>query len=773
MVIKSVYIKEFGSICDREITLADGLNIIEGDNESGKSTLLSFIKFMLYGLPKKAAGEVVSEKERAFSWNGGVAAGSMTVQTEEGVFRIERSAKASSRSETPKIFDVETGEQVHAGENPGELFFGLPLNVFESTACVKQLKCTQIDGSGLGTSIENLMVAADENTSVKKAAQKLDSVRKKLMHKSGRGGEISEIEDEVLALQTRIRNAGERSKHFEIREAALESADKIIAESRAILEEEKALSRAYEARQTLIRFEALRSAEKRVEALKIQEKEALESGRFGGRLPAESEISTLLELRAKYAQAKESRIRAEEGFEELKRQKMPDDESDGQARRMTEEGGERAVLEGYSVGLKKSEKARKTGVLLVILALISALIGGVFALTVNFLPTLISLSKTVKIICTAAAFLCCALCVFWGISRFVKSKKLEKESDRLAQSYGCRENTREELVIRLAALRHRISERESFETLVCRLRDGIGEAIGAEKSAEEQLARHFGSLCPEEVSDDTELTERSLELSQEYRTLADTVGEIRRDIDKYSALATERRAELSAYDEEEIRRAVTPEIEEKLAGVNITMLRRDIDFQQARLESATQKKLASEREMITLKATSEDPEKLSVQLEEQKKLLSSRRFMLDSLNLAAESIAQASDSVRRSITPRLRRHAGEILGRLTDGKYTELSISPDFTVSVMADGETRPVEALSSGTRDAVYLAIRLALVFVLYRNEKPALLFDEVLSQIDDTRAKNILGMLDEYTKNGTQCLLFTCHTRESSMTNALAVRM
>ncbi len=773
MIIRSVYIKEFGSIVDREINFHDGLNIIEGDNESGKSTLLSFIKFMLYGLQKKTAGEVVSEKERAFSWNTGIAAGAMTVQTDEGIFRIERSAKASSRAETPKIFNAETGEQVHSGENPGELFFGLPLNVFESTACVKQLKCTQLDGGGLGTSIENLMVAADENTSVKKAAQKLDSIRKKLQHKSGRGGEIAEIEDEVLALQTRIKNAGERAKHMAMKEASLESADKIIAEARATLEEEKTLSRAYEKRQTLIRFEALKSAEKRVESLKKQEKEELESGRFGGRLPDATEISTLSELRIKYTQTKESRVRAEAGFEELKRQRVSEDEIDRQARLMTDEGGERAVLENYSVGLKKSGKARKTGVLFLIFSVICTLLGGVFALTVSFLPTLIALGKTVKIVCSALAFSCAVLCVVTGISRFVKSKKLEKESDGIIETYGCSEYSREALVIRLAALRHRISERESFEAMVCRLRDGIGEAVAAEKSAEEQLSRQLRALCSKENFEDGELEKISVQLAEEYRVLAEKVGEIRRDIDKYSALATERRAELSSYDENEIRSAVTPEIEEKLATLNITMLRRDIDFQQARLESAMQKKQSAEREMITLQATSEDGEKLSSRLEEQKKLLDSRRFMLDSLTLAAESIAQASDAVRRNITPRLRRHAGEILGRLTDGKYTELSISPDFTVSVLADGETRPVEALSSGTRDAAYLAIRLALVSVLYRNEKPALLFDEILSQIDDTRAKNILEMLSEYTKNGTQCLLFTCHTRESSMTDAYAVRM
>ena len=773
MIIRSVYIKEFGSIRDRRIEFSDGLNIIEGDNESGKSTLLGFIKFMLYGLPKKAAGEIVSEKERAFSWSTGIAAGAMTVELDGGTFRIERSAKASSRSESAKIFNAETGEQVHAGENPGELFFGLPLNVFESTACVKQLKCTRLDGSGLGTSIENLMVAADENTSVKKAAQKLDSVRKKLQHKSGRGGEIAELEDEILALQNRLKNAGERSRHMEIKEASLDSAEKIIAEARATLEEEKALSRACDLRQTLIRFEALRSAEKRVEALKIQEKEALDGGRFGGRLPEAVEISTLSELRVKYAQAKESRERAESGFEELKRQRVPEDETDRQAKLMENEGGERAVLESYSVKDKKAEAARKTGAMLLISALVCALAGGVFALSVSFLPTLIALGKTVKMLCAVSAFVGAAALAVLGALRFVRAKSFEKERDGITEEFGCDEYSREALVIRLAALRHRIAERESFESLVGRLRDGIAEAYGGEKSAEEQLERQILSLCPDETVEVDDLVEAALRIADDYGALAEKVGEIRRDIDKYSALATERRAELASFNEDELRRAVTPEIEEKLAGVNVTMLRRDIEFQQARLESAMQKKQSAEREMITLEASTEDGEKLSVQLEEKKKQLEAKKFMLDSLTLATESIAQASDAVRRNITPRLRRNAGEILGRLTDGKYTEIAISPDFEISVTADGETRSVEALSSGTRDAAYLAIRLALVSVLYRNERPSLLLDEILSQIDDTRAKNILEMLGEYAKDGTQCLLFTCHTRESSMTAFPAVRM
>ena len=90
MYIKHLKIDSFGTLRDREIELSDGLNIIEGANESGKSALAMFIKFMLYGLSGKATGGELSERRRYVNWDTGCAAGTMTVSGAEGEFRIER-----------------------------------------------------------------------------------------------------------------------------------------------------------------------------------------------------------------------------------------------------------------------------------------------------------------------------------------------------------------------------------------------------------------------------------------------------------------------------------------------------------------------------------------------------------------------------------------------------------------------------------------------------------------------------------------------------------
>lgn len=47
MYIKSIHIASFGPLKEKEFTLTPGLNIFEGPNEAGKSSIAMFIKFML------------------------------------------------------------------------------------------------------------------------------------------------------------------------------------------------------------------------------------------------------------------------------------------------------------------------------------------------------------------------------------------------------------------------------------------------------------------------------------------------------------------------------------------------------------------------------------------------------------------------------------------------------------------------------------------------------------------------------------------------------
>ena len=64
MKINKLSVASFGRINDAEYELSPGLNVIYGPNESGKSTMLSFIRFMLFGCHGRRSANNVTFEEK-------------------------------------------------------------------------------------------------------------------------------------------------------------------------------------------------------------------------------------------------------------------------------------------------------------------------------------------------------------------------------------------------------------------------------------------------------------------------------------------------------------------------------------------------------------------------------------------------------------------------------------------------------------------------------------------------------------------------------------
>ena len=64
MYIKSLHIISFGGLRNRDIELTPGVNILCGENESGKTSAAMFIKFIFYGLGSKSQKGSSSERQR-------------------------------------------------------------------------------------------------------------------------------------------------------------------------------------------------------------------------------------------------------------------------------------------------------------------------------------------------------------------------------------------------------------------------------------------------------------------------------------------------------------------------------------------------------------------------------------------------------------------------------------------------------------------------------------------------------------------------------------
>ena len=92
MIIKTVHIDRFGGLRGKTVSPGEGVSVLFGPNESGKSSLAAFVKFVLYGLPARdRTGN--PERGRALDRETGSAAGWLDIRCDDGTeFRLERAA---------------------------------------------------------------------------------------------------------------------------------------------------------------------------------------------------------------------------------------------------------------------------------------------------------------------------------------------------------------------------------------------------------------------------------------------------------------------------------------------------------------------------------------------------------------------------------------------------------------------------------------------------------------------------------------------------------
>ncbi len=179
---------KFGKFRDFEIEVKNGLNVIFGVNEAGKSTINFFIKAMLYGMSsRKKAGESIKERERAIPWDEKCAEGILTVKLGKQIIEIRRTFGKTAKGDKTEVCDGVTGERIEdiKEETIGEWLFRISQTVFEKTLWVEQ-GSVYMGGSEeeLVKKIINLSSGGDENASAGEAIKKLTEMRKEIKAKT-------------------------------------------------------------------------------------------------------------------------------------------------------------------------------------------------------------------------------------------------------------------------------------------------------------------------------------------------------------------------------------------------------------------------------------------------------------------------------------------------------------------------------------------------------------------------------------------------------------
>ena len=145
-------------------------------------------------------------------------------------------------------------------------------------------------------------------------------------------------------------------------------------------------------------------------------------------------------------------------------------------------------------------------------------------------------------------------------------------------------------------------------------------------------------------------------------------------------------------------------------------------------------------------------------LEEEKESI---LWQLDAIRLAKESLVQANAELTGRVSPQINQLAEEYLRILTADRYTAMQLYTDFEATCRRDNSAVEMDRLrlSTGTRDQLYLALRLAVCKVLLDqgDETVPIVLDDPFVNYDDRRAACGMKLLREIARE-RQVILLTC---------------
>lgn len=706
MYIEKIHIDTFGKLSDRDFELADGVNIIEGANESGKSTLAAFIKFIFYGVPSR-------EREKLLSWQTGGAAGSITLCDGERHYRIERALVANR--EAVQLVDADTNMPMrHAldGTTPGEFFFGVGADMFAATAFVSQLGGTAPGGAKVSEGIENILFSADESVNTQRAISKLDAVRVSLLHKNEKGGRLYELEHECAEMELRLSEAKRGHDEILAKEAQLADIKEKYTAAKEKTENISSLVEQFEARRISEMFSRKRMVEGRLNEIRAYvEKETGADVASISRL--ESAINNISQLDGEV-----KRTAKEEAG-------LPPIEADTALDEYVANGGKTALSEQKQLYATRARAYTAVGIIALLIGLVLAMVG--------VMPVLIGNSPMLAPLISGVVFMALALTLFiLGSRSRAVAKDIDAKYDFAELEKRLDARTRAVDAAKLAAL--------ASETAQRRYEDACNEA-----------RREYGCE-PDGLAAILEKQQEKLK----------SIEKLKIEYDKYDSVLCEIKKQLEPYDESEILASIDEDADvSAIDAEKLPEMRREAEFS-GKMAASLEKHITElEKTLAGLYPTTEEPTSVADRLsaiKAERETLTKRHA---AYKLAVEKLSEASDSLRESISPRLARDTALLMAHLTGGKYKTFGVGTELSLCAETENGTKDITALSAGTQDAAYLCLRMALISLLYRKTTPPVIYDEAFSRQDDAR---LLNMMKIVNLKDSQSIIFTSNTREAT---------
>ncbi|GAA0690872.1 MULTISPECIES: ATP-binding protein [Clostridium] len=214
MIIKELNIKSFGAIKNKKISLTEGINVIYGKNESGKSTTEGFISILLYGMSGGRKNLKQNERKRFIPWKENTAQGEIHIKHGEDEIIIERTFGSTKKEDTINFINFLTGEKIKGiTKEPGRYFLDLSKESFMKTLLIKQLgaEVARDKEEEIMQKLTNLEQGGDDSISYYEAVAVLENY-KKFYVGSRKNGELDSLRKRLLLLTEELSDSLKRNE---------------------------------------------------------------------------------------------------------------------------------------------------------------------------------------------------------------------------------------------------------------------------------------------------------------------------------------------------------------------------------------------------------------------------------------------------------------------------------------------------------------------------------------------------------------------------------
>lgn len=791
MKIRLLDIKGFGKFNKVKLEPAEGFNIIYEQNESGKSTLLAFIRAMLYGLRggRRSKDGSLPPLKHYKPWNGDQYAGIIEYTLDNGrAYRVGRNFdKGTARIYDENANDITSSfpQSKDTGPQFAEAHLGIDEAAFERSAFISQLQSV-IDEEGKKDLIEklsNLNTTGSEELSLSAAVdaiesallervgtrtsttRPLDKINNKLKELEDEKRELEELNERYLETFASLREQINRLDTLN-KELVKLKAKKEVRKAKEIIQLRKELAGLLE--ENSRKDEEVRECNKTI--IKLKNYENID----------ESAVSEQIRLYYEENRLKESLLAEQTKLKELKDQcKKLEEVLDPEELFDKKVGDVTEAIEAYnekkSYGRSGASNIRPSGdkplrrnwmPFIIPVGLLAALLMlGNYIINHNVLSLGLGL------------FLALASATIYIIrsirqqSHVKKAYSASEELNRVLHEAGFTD------LVKFAKYREaQINYRE-------RLNDFLKQMEAVKKQVENLSAKI------KDYGEKWELFKAKCGLSDEgqekgllLESLKQGAEELKNAKERKKILLAEKnnindRCELVLREAGMLTGEVfltSADLDNYISGLKYDQMQDDGECPGQSLDNAiksvengikdTQLKIAA------LKARIEDApaeSELSRVIEEisccrEKK--DDLEFKGASLVLASQILKEVALKMQKDYIPELNREMSRMVEIITSGRYNRVTTNDELKINleVPETEELIHVSRLSGGTIDQVYLCMRLAAVNLLDRGrEKLPLFLDEPFSQYDEERVRKAFELLKEISKE-RQVFFFTCRERE-----------